>query len=94
MSDLKRQWNEFQQLSFPAGFAGEKILGICVTSLDSFAAGCLSKCVDGKLDADCRAILKSSLEELNQILPLLDGEALDYFTDLRSLVRSALREAA
>lgn len=73
-------------MSFPEGFAGKDVNDICVTTLDTFAAGCIDTYVgDGRLDAKRIKVLNSCLEDLDLILPELYEYPKDYFLTLREI---------
>ena len=51
MEDIEKSWNEFRDKPFPVAYAGVEVEGICLTSLDTFAAGRIDTFVDrGHLD--------------------------------------------
>ncbi len=77
-------WKEFEALPFPENLAGKDVNNICVTSLDSAAAGILSG-FDGLLSQSRREILASCLEELDKILPELDEDEKAYFQLLKNI---------
>lgn len=91
--NVKRSWTEFMRLPFPDGCAGEEVDGICLASLDSYTAGCISTFVDrGRLDPTRLKILRQCATELQQVLPKLKGKPLQYFTLLNDLVTATLQE--
>ena len=93
MKELRRRWQAFLNHPFPEGMAGLEVDGICVTTVDSFAAGCISTLFSsGSLDLERVIVLESCLTDLHRVLPSLSGEAADYFSELASLARLALRE--
>ena len=93
-SNLKAQWETFCELPFPSECAGEQIEGIDLVSLDTFAAGCVERCVDApqRFDPDCNRILTNSLYELEVVVANTEGEAFAYFEQLRTLIRSILEK--
>jgi hypothetical protein len=63
VSEIKAMWEEWKTIPFPADYSGKDVAGICVTSLDSYAAGCIDTFISrkGRLDdwrisvlEDCR----------------------------------------
>jgi hypothetical protein len=83
---IRKLWDEYQKQPFPEGYAGKDVNDICVTSLDSFAAGCISAYVgNGKLDKKRINILKSCLDELDSILPELNEYPKEYFLNLKEI---------
>jgi hypothetical protein len=89
MSNLKQTrtlWNEFKKMPFPDGYAGKDVNGICVTSLDTFAAGCISAYTsNGNLDRNRIQVLKSCLDDLDLILPELSEHPKKYFLSLKQI---------
>jgi len=84
VGEIKVMWNEWKALPFPAEYAGKEVEGICVASLDSYAAGCIDTLVarGGSLDAGRVSILEGCKRELEVILKGLDGDARRYFERL------------
>ena len=93
MNEIEDMWQQFQTMPFPDGYAGEEIAGICLVSLDTFAAGCISTFVGcrGQLDAERTAILRQCMQELTTVLPELEGEAKSYFEYLAGLCQRVLQ---
>jgi len=73
--ELKYRWDAFCKRPFPSGYAGEEINGVCVASLDTFAAGCIDTFI-GVQSLDCEkiSILRKCRLELGHVLPVLEGE--------------------
>ena len=96
MSDIEEAWNEFQSEPFPEGCAGLEIEGIELTSLDTFAAGCIDAFIASRvrLDPDRLTVLSRCSEELGIVVKNLDGEARSYFERLRLLTAKVLASAA
>jgi hypothetical protein len=79
-------WDEYQSMAFPDDYAGKDINDICVTSLDTFAAGCISAYVgDGRLDKKRIEVLRSCLDDLDTIIPALDERPKVYFSALKEI---------
>jgi hypothetical protein len=96
MREIRRRWEAWRQLPFPEGLAGEEVNGICLTSLDTFAAGCIDTFLErrGSLDAERIAVLRRCAGELRAVVPALAYEAAVYFGELSAiadLVLSHLR---
>jgi hypothetical protein len=85
-------WRDHCAVPFPKGLAGEEIAGICLVSLDTFAAGCIQTFLGyaGKLDDERLAVLDSCSRELAVVVPQLNGEGKDYFSRLEKLMRLVL----
>lgn len=83
---IRKLWDEYQKIPFPEGYAGKDINDICVTSLDTFAAGCIATYVgDGRLDTKRINIFKKCLDELDSILPELNEYPKEYFLGLKEI---------
>ena len=95
MNDVEKIWRDFEAKPFPAGYAGVEVKGIELASLDTFAAGCIDAFVRnrGRLDLGRVSILKQCVSELGVVVKNLDGEAKDYFEQLRLLAERVLRSA-
>ena len=94
LDEVEKLWLEFYELPFPVGLAGEEINGICVTTLDTFTAGCIDTFVSkkGKLDTKRISILVQCQKELRTIVENIDGENGKYFEKLLGLTSLILRE--
>ena len=92
--DIHQSWSDFSDRPFPDGWAGEEVDGVCVTSVDSFAAGCIDTFVSngGTLDSKRIDVLWRCSADLGRALPQLDGEARNYFGHLDELITSVLAE--
>ena len=91
--DINTQWGEFCNRPFPDDLAGVEIDGICITSLDSAAAGCISTYVDngGCLDSERIRVLQTCSNELERINPLIRDDS-RYFNKLAELIHGVLAE--
>ena len=86
LKQIRILWKEYQKKPFPEGYAGKDINDICVTSLDTFAAGCIATYIgDGTLDSGRIKILKSCLDDLDLILPELSEYPKEYFLALKQI---------
>lgn len=92
-NNIQKIWREFASRPFPESCAGVEVRGIELASLDTFAAGCIDTFVsnNGRLDAEPISILKKCAEEIEVVVPMLDGEAMDYFEELQLLSHEVLR---
>ncbi|MCP4678716.1 MAG: hypothetical protein GY854_25045 [Deltaproteobacteria bacterium] len=84
IDQISQEWKAFEKIPFPEKLAGCDVNDVCVTSLDSFAAGIISG-FDGGLSHERRQILSSCLEDLDKILPDLEREAKIYFQLLKDI---------
>ncbi|HEY9402309.1 MAG TPA: hypothetical protein VIQ24_06425 [Pyrinomonadaceae bacterium] len=93
MSDIKKMWGDFQARPFPEDCAGASIEGVDLTSLDTFAAGCIDTFVErkGRLDSRRISILRKCSKELEVVVKNLNGEARSYFEQLQSLSEKVLQ---
>jgi len=84
---IESLWRDHCAAGFPAGVAGDEVAGICVTSLDTFAAGCIQSFLAsaGSLDAERLAVLASCSRDLATVVPEMNGEAKQYFARLEKL---------
>ncbi|HQU83007.1 MAG TPA: hypothetical protein PKY59_07785 [Pyrinomonadaceae bacterium] len=91
--EVEKLWLEFYQLPFPAGFVGEEIKGICVTTLDTFTAGCIDTFVSekGQLEKKKKLILIECQKELEIVVENLMGEGKKYFESLLILANKILQ---
>jgi len=95
VDEIKVMWDEWKALPFPAEYAGKEVEGVCVASLDSYAAGCIDTFVArrGSLDAERVSILEGCKRELEAVLKSLDGDARSYFGHLLHLTEKVLTVA-
>lgn len=91
---LLRLWVEVRASAFPESCLGRELDGIDLMSLQTYATGCVSLYVGNacSLDAKRAKMLKTTLEQLNQVVPQLDGEARVYFDKLRQLTAQVVVE--
>jgi hypothetical protein len=73
-----------RQYLFPRIILARMSRGICVTSLDTYAAGCIHTFISrkGHLDDWRVSVLEKCRMELETVVPNLDGEARTYFKNL------------
>jgi hypothetical protein len=90
---IRKVWQDFLSRPFPDGCAGTEVEGIELSALDSFTAGCIDTFVanDGQLDAERLLILKKNAEDLELVIPKLEGDAIDYFEQLQLVSNEVLR---
>lgn len=93
---LSELWVSHSAARFPQGFGGIDVNGICITSLDSAAAGCISSYMSKEsrfLDIERTQILIKCKSNLELALPVIEGEAYEYFTRLHELCHLVLTES-
>jgi hypothetical protein len=90
-NDLAEIWRSFESTPFPDGIAGQDYAGICVTTVDTYAAGCIQSFVlSGALDDERVRALKSCTAELQTAIPHLPDSAKSYFETLHRLAVSVI----
>jgi hypothetical protein len=88
---LLDDWTTWRRHEFPRGIAGTEIDGIDVTSVDSFAAGCIQTFFDrGTLDEKRISVLEGCIRDLQRALPQFSGPAEEYFGELLAIARAVL----
>ncbi len=90
-------WMEYSEALFPKGYGGKDVNGICVTSLDSNAAGCIHsymKSDTNEISLEHHQILQRSKDDLAIILKYLDDESLQYFSRLHDICDLIIVEAS
>ncbi|WP_299776416.1 hypothetical protein [uncultured Pseudoteredinibacter sp.] len=89
-------WIQHTNTKFPSDFGGKDVNGVCVTSVDSYASGCISSFVNkesGSLDIERFQILQKCEKELEKVLPFVENEAFEYFSRLYSMCGIVISEA-
>jgi hypothetical protein len=88
-AEIENAWNEHYFRGFPHECAGKEVDGVCLTSCDTFLAGCISYFVEnGTLDSDRTNVVAGVCADLERVLPSLSGEASRYFSELLMLGRA------
>jgi len=91
VNELQRRWEAFRLRPFPKGHTGEEVEGVCLATLDTFAAGCIDSYTGaGQLDSERHEILESCYADIETVLPELSGEGREYFEELAWLAREVL----
>ena len=93
---LAELWVQHSRAEFPSGYGGEDVRGICVTSLDTYASGCISRYIkkhNNIIDKECYQILQKCIVDLEHILPCLEGDSLVYFSTLHEMCTLIVKEA-
>jgi hypothetical protein len=81
--EIENAWNAHYFRAFPLECAAEEVDGVCLTSCDTFLAGCISYFVEyGNLDPQRTGVVKSVCADLERVIPQLSGEAHEYFSEL------------
>ena len=93
LKEIRAMWDKWKAIPFPEDHASEDVAGICVTSLDTFTAGCIDTFISrrGRLDSHRISVLVECRKELELVVKNLDGAAQAYFKDLLLISESVLR---
>ena len=82
-AEIERAWNEHYFRPFPHECTGQEVDGVCLTSCDTFLAGCISYFVEnGALDSERKDVVASVCADLERAMPRLSGKAREYFSEL------------
>ena len=85
-AEIENAWNAHFFRPFPRECAGKEIDGVCLTSCDTFLAGCISTFVEnGTLDPERVGVVARVSADLERVVPNLSGEAHEYFSELLAL---------
>ena len=85
-AEIEGAWNAHYFRAFPRECAGAEVEGVCLTSCDTFLAGCISYFVEnGRLEPERTVAVASVCADLERVLPRLSGEAHEYFSELLAL---------
>ncbi len=93
VQEIRSMWDDWKTQRFPAEYSGKDVAGICVTSLDSFAAGCIDTYIfrKGHLDEQRISILEKCRDDLEVVVSQMDGNARVYFDNLLLLSKRVLQ---
>ena len=84
--EIEQAWSAHLQRPFPRELVGREIDGVCLTSCDTYLAGCVSHFVDGgALDPERADVVARVSADIRRVLPHLSGEASEYFSALLAL---------
>lgn len=88
-ADLQALWDLHREAEWPAASTARE--GELMT-LDTVISGCAVYFFDsaGRLDSPRVDMLRTCLDELDDLLPDLAGESIDYFRRLRTLAEALL----
>lgn len=94
MTNIEEKYQEFYNMPFPRGLAGEEILGIDLVLLDSDSAGLLDKYIGykGKLSRSDFELLERLNLELKSVTKELKGIGRNYFSTLWNLTDQVVSE--
>jgi len=82
-AEFESAWNAHYFRAFPRECAGREVDGVCLTSRDTFLAGCISHFVEnGTLDPQRTDAVASVCVDLERVMPRLSGEAHQYFSGM------------
>lgn len=87
-AEIESAWNLHYFRPFPRECVGAEVDGVCLTSCDTFLAGCISCFVEnGALDQERARVVATVSADLERVMPRLSGEAHAYFSELLTLGR-------
>ena len=85
-AEIEGAWNAHYFRAFPHECAGREVDGVCLTSCDTFLAGCISYFVEnGALDPERIGVVSKVCADLERVMPHLSGDAHAYFAELLAL---------
>jgi hypothetical protein len=93
LEEARRLWAEHRTAPFPSRLRGKEVEGVDMAMLDADIAGCVDNWLrsGGQLDDGRRGILRSCLDDLGRVLPVLDEpEERAYYQRLDVLARLPL----
>ena len=94
---ISELWKEHSQARFPKGYGGTDVNGICVSSLDTYASGCISSYVNGqkdRIELEKYQRLVECRKQLEEVMPNVKGEAFQYFGRLHEMCSLVIVEAS
>lgn len=94
--NISELWIEHSQAIFPKGYGGKDVNGVCVTSIDTYATGCVSSYIGNEkrdIDIERYQVLQKCKNGLGEILPYIEGEAFTYFNRLHEMCCIIIAEA-
>ena len=86
-------WDDWNAIPFPSDYGGRDVAGICLTTLDTFTAGCIDTFIanNGRLDKRQIPVLEQCKSDLEVVVSCLDGAAQNYFNALLVLAKRVLQ---
>ena len=85
-AEIESAWNARYFRGFPRECVGVEVDGVCLTSCDTFLAGCISYFVEnGTLDPQRTDVVARVCADLDRVMPSLSGDAHRYFSELLAL---------
>ncbi len=93
VEEIRSMWDEWKRIPFPSEYGGKDVAGICVTSLDTFAAGCIDTFIfrKGRLDERRITTLEKCRDDLEVVVNQMHGNARLYFDNLLFLSKRVLQ---
>src|SRR6185369_10172996 len=90
--EICNMWDEWKKTPFPKGYAGKEVAGICITTLDTFAAGCIDTFISrkGRLDKRRLSVVEECKKDLEIVVKNIDGKAQTYFRKLLQICERVL----
>jgi hypothetical protein len=88
--NLSELWAEHCKETFPQGYGGKDVGGVCVTSIDSYVSGCVSSYLKHKeksIDVELYQRLQKCGMEIEKVLLCTTGEANKYFSRLYEMYK-------
>ena len=92
LEEIYVMWDEWKAIPFPKGYAGKEVAGISITTVDTFAAGCIDTFISrkGRLDKRRFSVLEGCKKDLEIVVKNLDGKAQTYFRKLLQICERVL----
>lgn len=87
MDKITKMWNEFLKIPFPDNLAEMETTRFELLDIDFSMGGCISTYVEneGKLDVLKINIIRKCMKELNLLIPKMNEEYKEYFSNLHKL---------
>lgn len=83
---LEALWGRHLAQSFPPDWRGREVAGIDLVQLDADVSGCVQTYLATRtLAPEKREVLVRCIGELERVVPILEGEAREYFRLLEAL---------
>jgi hypothetical protein len=93
VKDIRLMWDEWKGIPFPSDCGDKDVAGTCLTTLDTFTAGCIDTFIanNGRLDKRQISVLERCKNDLEAVVSCLDGAAQNYFNALLVLAKRVLQ---
>jgi len=91
---LKSEWNKFKRLRLPSQCSKKVVDGVSLSGMDMTSREMLEQLIETEGDAGLMTpvLLRNSVREMNDAIPMLSGEAKEYFTRLHDVASLCLKE--